>query len=84
MQYSSHTASVFPVSYQVMGETHDKADQMPGGLANTARFTSPQYKVAGDTSWRTMTATMGNGYSSIYGVTNLNPGYAIWDKRCSE
>jgi hypothetical protein len=84
VQYTSHTATEFPVSYQMMGETHDKADQMPGGLANTARIASPQYKVTGDTSWKTVTATMANGYSSIYGVSNLNPGYAIWDKRCSE
>ena len=82
-QYSSHASVSFPVSYQIMGETHDIADQMPGGLADTAQILAPQYQRVGLIGWQSVTGSMGNPRPSTFGVRNLSPGYEIWDQRCS-
>lgn len=81
--YSNGPNGAWPVSYQVMAETHDIHDQMPGDNSHYAGIVGPpQYKLQGG-SWQTITSTMGTAFPSLFGVYNLNPGYYVWDKRCS-
>lgn len=70
-----------PGEYQMFGETHDLADQMPGVSSNVETFRQSTYWTGANHSTQ-HTITSGVGYDSrYYGGQNLGGGtYYAWDR----
>jgi hypothetical protein len=70
-----------PNDVQAFGETHDWADQMPGGVNNHVRFVNTQYYAGG---WVTLTSPLTVHEPSIHAGSNPSLGrYESWDKGCA-
>lgn len=73
-----------PTQYQIFGETHDKADQMPGGTGAHVTFSASRYYTGAGHSAVVVGVAPFNEGSTIFGVsTDGNGSYDIWDKGCS-
>lgn len=80
--YASYSGIPAPAQYQIFGETHDAADQMPGGYNAPATFTSAKYYTG--TSHTAHTVTSSIHTDSLYGVAHPSSGrYEIWDWACA-
>lgn len=80
--YSSHTGNPAPGQYQIFGETHDAADQMPGGYNAPETFTSAKYYTSSSHTSHTVTSAIHT--QSIYGADHPSSGaYEIWDWACA-
>lgn len=75
--------SWIPNNVELLGETHNYDDQMPGGTGAHAEFYGAQYRLDGGSPHNMGTpATTTN--SSIYGaVSAVSDDYRIWDKGCT-
>jgi hypothetical protein len=75
-----------PTQYQIYGETHNKADQMPGAVSNHELFLNTYSKHGG--VWWSLTSPMDTGGlvendPINYGIARINSvDYEIWDKKC--
>jgi hypothetical protein len=79
---ASYTGTFTPSEYQVFGETHDRVDQMPGGVNAPVTFIQTNYFTG--SGHTTHIATAGISTVSYYGVSNRGGGtYWIWDKACT-
>lgn len=73
-----------PTTAEVLAETHDQADQFPGGTNSKMRFTQTYYRAGSDTTWYGFTAapfTTGGG--SWPHITKTSAEYDTWDSRCT-
>ena len=72
-----------PTEYQLFGETHDLADQMPGGTGAHEKFTFGFYYTGAGHTSHVMTSAITTD-TTYYGVKKVADGkYDIWDKACS-
>lgn len=79
--YKTFTGTFTPSQYQVFGETHDYADQMPGGTSNHVTFTNTQYFTgSGTTHWVTSSIQAVSPYGGSHPSTGR---YDIWDTKCA-
>jgi hypothetical protein len=78
-----HTANALwaPATIQIYGETHNRADQMPGGFNNHNTFKEAHYTFGA--GWLNMASAAGVNDGAIYGAVKVNnEWYEIWDKAC--
>jgi hypothetical protein len=81
-----HTANALwqPKTVQIYGETHTKADQMPGGVDNHNTFTEAHYIPNNGGAWLDIASAAGTNDAVTYGAVKINnEHYQIWDKACS-
>jgi hypothetical protein len=70
-----------PTRWEIFGETHDRADQMPGGYNGHAHFSNSQFRQSG--SWQVANATP-HSDGTINKATHPWAGaYDIWDTACA-
>jgi hypothetical protein len=75
-----------PDRYWMFGETHDWADQMPGGTNTHEVFKEAYYYTGSSLNQHTQTApiTISSNKPVQWGATNPSAGrYEIWDKVCT-
>lgn len=75
-----------PSQYQIYGETHNKADQMPGSVSNHEVFLNT-YSKHGGSWWSLPSVTDVGGPGEAdpinYAALRVNSiDYEIWDKKC--
>lgn len=81
-----HTTNALwqPKTVQIYGETHSKADQMPGGVANHNTFREAHYIPNNGGAWLNIGAAAGTNDAVTYGALKVNnEAYDIWDKACN-
>ncbi len=74
--------TIRPSRWEIFGETHDAADQMPGGGNAHAKFRNAQVRLSGG-AWNAANGTVhsnGGGYNF---ATGSNGSFDIWDTRCT-
>lgn len=78
---NSNTA-IRPSRWEIFGETHDGADQMPGGTSAHAKFRNTQTSLNGSTVWSYANGTVhsnGTPYNSAAGSLG---SVDVWDTNC--
>jgi hypothetical protein len=79
--YSTKIGIQAPQEYQMIGETHDLVDQMPGAVNQHVYFDSSQYYAGG---WVNVTSPIIADTSAPYGASNPWTGrYEMWDGSCA-
>ena len=69
---------------QFFGETHSKADQMPGGSGNRVVFQNMVYHTGAGHTPHWVTADFGTDWPAFYGFANPSDANGqIWDKECT-
>jgi hypothetical protein len=74
-----------PSTADILGETHDVVDQMPGGTNAKTNFYLPRYSISPIWStWTGVTGAMSRNANTGYASYSTNAStYFIWDSRCS-
>lgn len=68
----------------MFGETHDRADQMPGGTGLHETFRVARYYTGSGFTAHTINSSMWTSNSTWYGFSKVAAGsYDIWDKACA-
>lgn len=79
---ASQYGSFVPGQYQIFGETHDWADQMPGGTGKHVTLNNSNYWTGANHTAHLVTTPINT--EQYYGVSNPSTSnYQIWDKSCS-
>jgi hypothetical protein len=83
LYYSSGSVPYGPTTADIESETHDQADQMPGGTGNSAVFSGANYTIY--PSWQSWSAfTAGIASNATWGGrSKIGSTYYVWDTRCS-
>lgn len=79
---NSNTA-IRPTRWEIFGETHDGADQMPGGTNAHAKFRSAKISLHGSSVWSSANGTVhynGTPYNKASGSLG---SFDVWDVKCS-
>jgi hypothetical protein len=78
---ASWNGVVNQTNYQVFGETHDKEDQLPGGVLNPVRFRNTSYFTGYYSSHIVNSAP---NPDTLFGMAHPSSGrYDIWDRKCN-
>lgn len=73
-----------PETVQIQGETHTRADQMPGGYNARVTMKESHFIVDGGSTWLFINTAAGVTDSTIHGANKVNAEwYEIWDRACS-
>ena len=72
-----------PYAYEFFGETHNRADQMPGGSGNRVVFQNMVYHTGAGHTPHWVTTDFGTREPAFYGFANpTDANGQIWDKEC--
>jgi hypothetical protein len=75
-------ANFNPSRWEIFGETHDKADQFPGGYNIHARFRISKVLLYGQSTWANATGAP-HHYSGVNDASHPYTGeYDVWDIAC--
>ncbi len=77
------SGSLTPTRWEIFGETHDQADQMPGGTSSHAKFRSAKTRLHGSSIWSDANGTVHANGSPLNGASGLLGSFDIWDAKCS-
>lgn len=83
VEYANEGANWIPSTYQIIGETQDTGDQMPGGYVDHAVFTSVYITQHGIAGWHYPVGDVLHHYSTS-GVSKTGSNvYNTWDVACA-
>jgi hypothetical protein len=72
-----------PARWEIFGETHDAADQTPGGTSIHARFRSAQVRLYGSSTWSAANGTVHSMGQPDNEASGSSGSFDIWDWQCA-